>query len=148
MRQPVAYSMAEPSDYPGIRRLLTLAGLPHSDLDVENVLTFVLARQADTIVGVAGLEVHGDVGLARSLAVHPARRCEGIGSELLRQIVQLARENGLHELYTLTETIEDLLVARGFRRLDRSAAPEAIQQTAEFQGLCPESAALLVLDLA
>jgi len=109
---------------------------------------FWLAVHGNQIVGCAGLEKYGAIALLRSVAVLPERRNQGIGKALISHIMQDAICANLTDLYLLTTHADRYFAGLGFRALNRSAAPNALLASAEFQGACPESATLMRLSLA
>jgi len=110
---------------------------------------FWLAVHGNQIVGCAGLEKYGAIALLRSVAVLPERRNQGIGKALISHIMQDAMSANLTDLYLLTTHADRYFAGFGFRALlNRSAAPNALLASAEFQGACPESATLMRLSLA
>lgn len=147
MTADISYVSAVPSELGEVRRILRSAELPHADLTPASLETFLCAKSDSCLIGVAGLETFGTIAMVRSLAVEAAFRGRGIGSELLLRIESLARNLRVDDLYALTLTIEQLLLRREYRGLPRADAPQAIQDTPEFRGLCPDSAALLVKTL-
>ncbi len=140
----VVLTPAGPGDLGAVRRLLESSGLPVADVGRPGQ-EFLVARSGGGLVGCVGVELHGDAALLRSLAVATARRGEGLGDRLLRAIVGHARGRGARDLYALTTTIEPLLARRGFTRIDRSEAPPAVRESAEFATLCPGSSACMRL---
>ncbi|CAG0968732.1 partial amino-acid N-acetyltransferase, partial [Anaerolineae bacterium] len=58
-----------------------------------------------------------------------------------------ARDRGVKSLYLLTMTAEAFFLRRGYARLLRENAPEAIRNTKEFSGICPLSSAFMVKNL-
>lgn len=144
----ICVESASASDLEAIRRLLESAGLPCGDLTPPHLDSFVCAKSGEDLVGVIGFEAFGQDALVRSLAVVPSHRGRGIGSNLLADVENVARQHGVKTLYGLTETIEPLLLRRGYGRIDRADAPESIRATSEFRALCPASAVLLVKRIA
>ncbi|HEU4882143.1 MAG TPA: arsenic resistance N-acetyltransferase ArsN2 [Longimicrobium sp.] len=134
---------ARPSDFSAIVRLLADAALPHDDLTPEHLRHFVVLRDGDGIAGVVGMEVAGDDGLLRSLAVPEARRGGGLASRLVDALEAHARAAGIRTLYLLTTTAEPFFARRGYARAERNAVPDAIAATPEFQSICPASAACM-----
>ena len=108
---------------------------------------FWLAVHEEQIIGSAGLESYGSVGLLRSVAVLPEKRNQGIGKELVRRIIQDAKNASVVDLYLLTTNADRYFAGFGFRTLDRAEAPKALLASAEFHGACPESATLMQLSL-
>ncbi len=144
---PISFHPAAPADLAPVRELLRSAGLPSSDV-AEGRQDFLLARDGDRLAGTVAVEVHGRDGLLRSLAVAPDLRGKGLGGSLHARAVALAALRGVRTLYLLTTTAERFFAARGFDRISREAAPEAIRATAEFSSLCPDSAVCMRRELA
>lgn len=137
---------AEPGDLPAALKLLEDAGLPCAG--VERAFDrFRVAEQNGRLVAVAGLEVYGADGILRSVAVDPACRGRDWGARLTRDVIDAARDAGLHRLYLLTTTAEGWFPRFGFRATERSAAPPAVLASVEFRDACPASAIAMVLDL-
>lgn len=137
---------ARPDDEQGVLILLREAGLPVDEV-AEWLPRYVVAEADGRIVGVAGLEVHGNDGVLRSVVVEPERRGTGLGGRLAATVIASARSAGLRRLYLLTETAESYFPRHGFRRIPRDAASEAVQESVEFREACPDSATAMVLDL-
>jgi amino-acid N-acetyltransferase len=128
-------------EQPEVRALLQANGLPTADLGGQVRLFGLRDRQG--LEGVVGLELLGEVGLLRSLAVRGDRRQSGLGSQLVLEVERLARAAGVGQLFLLTTTAESFFSHRGYQRLARDRAPQAIQGTSEFKGVCPSSAVLM-----
>ncbi len=138
---------AHPRDAPAIRALLAACGLPVQDVDTSPV-AFLVAVDAGRVVGLAGLEAHGDAGLLRSLAVAPGHRGTGLGRALARAIEDEARARGLRHLVLLTQTAVAFFASDGYRTIPREDVPAAIRDTVEFRSLCPASATCMTKRLA
>ncbi len=95
---------------------------------------FLLAKKDGMLVGVIGLEVLGEFGLLRSLAVTFDHRGKGIGNLLNERMLAYARLQGIKQLYALTLTIEGFLKKRGFHRIERADAPQPLKETEEETG--------------
>jgi homocysteine S-methyltransferase len=137
--RPPAIQPATKEDMPGIRRLLEGSRLPIADLD-GSVPDFLVARDGAALVGVGGLEAHGDAGLLRSVVVADRLRGTGLGRVLVDSVESAARNQGLRELVLLTETARDFFARLGYAEIARDQAPAAIRGSAEFRSLCPQSA--------
>ena len=144
MTQPQA---AQLEDRDAILRVLAAAGLPTSDLLDGATVDFLVVRDGMHVVGVVGLEYAGAHALLRSLAVHPDARDRGLGHELVDAIQKHAIAQGIMTLHLLTTTAADYFSRRGYRRVDRTEVPDDIQRTAQFAGLCPASAVVMVKEL-
>lgn len=136
----------ELTDLPAVQTLLRGSGLPTAGV-VTHRDGFLLAEEAGELLAVTGVEVHGQVGLLRSVTVHSSSRSRGVAARLIAQAITLAQQRGLSDLYLLTTTAELYFPRFGFQVLARSAAPAALQSSAEFQGACPASATLMHLSL-
>jgi amino-acid N-acetyltransferase len=131
-------SLATHRDDGAIRELLTQSGLPTSDLDAARPVIFV-ARSGGEFVGIGAIELFGSEGLLRSVTVVPSHRKSGLGRDIVQRLERQARESGLLELVLLTETAQPFFERLGYCVIERSAAPAAVQGSAEFKSLCPQS---------
>jgi amino-acid N-acetyltransferase len=137
--------IASARDWDAILELLAVCGLPHQDLTPAHLADFFVIRgPAGThLLGTAGLEHYGRVGLLRSLAVAPGSRGQGWGRLLAARIETAAIERGVEELFLLTTTAPDFFLALGYQAVSREAAPVAIRQSTQCASLCPSTAVCL-----
>lgn len=142
----VTFAEHSPTSFDVLRLALDAAKLPTDDLDLPGRTFFELADDQGPI-GFIGLEGLGEDQLLRSLVVLPSRKRQGHGGLLVAHVEAAARRGGAKRLHLLTTTVADFFRARGYRDVDRAAAPSAIQSTGQFSSLCPGSAAYLVKDL-
>ncbi|MEM1249953.1 MAG: arsenic resistance N-acetyltransferase ArsN2 [Acidobacteriota bacterium] len=126
-----------------LRDLLRAVDLPVDDLEELDLRHCLRCGSEDDPRGVVGLELYGEQGLLRSLAVRPAARGHGCGVALVVAAERHAAIHGVRTLHLLTETAEGFFRGLGYEPCQRSDAPEAIRRTRQFAGLCPESAAFL-----
>jgi len=124
------------------RAMLDAAWLPTSDIAAPGVLLWGLF-EADTLVGVIGLERAGATGLLRSLAVTPGWRSNGLARRLCDFAFERARAWEIETLYLLTESAAGYFRALGFAEVDRTQAPPEIAATRQFSTLCPGDAAFM-----
>jgi amino-acid N-acetyltransferase len=124
--------------------LLRESGLPTADIDVAELRDFIVALDGGAVVGVVGLERHGEDGLLRSLAVAPGWRGHGLGHALVEAIEARAAKLGVRLLALLTQTAAAYFAARGYAPIPRAHAPAAVQSSAEFSTLCPASSTCMV----
>jgi amino-acid N-acetyltransferase len=96
------------------------------------------------LLGVAGVEQYGDVGLLRPVAGVEERRSQGIGKELASNRIEWASRAGVREVYLLTNDAVDYWQNHGFQRIDRSEAPTSMKATTEWMGACPSSAVAML----
>ncbi len=122
-------------DWPKITALLRESGLPHEDIKTPQLKHFLVVRDGERIAGVAGVEPCGSAALLRSLVVSQTYRRFGFASSLLERIEAYAGAKGAEALYLLTMTAAGFFEKRGYQKIDRKDAPEAIRATSEFGGL-------------
>lgn len=127
--------------------LLKKADLPVDDVPAVFGDCYGVAILNDSIVGAAGIERHGDVGLFRSAVVRADLRGKRIGEALTLNRIEWARAQGIRELYLLTMTAADYFPRYGFDAISRSEVPEEMATTWEFTELCPDSATVMRLKL-
>lgn len=141
---PVAYS-------PSVEALLQASQLPTEDLrdvDYQNHVQLFTLEQNEQVVGVVGIELHGNSGLLRSLAIAESERGNGLGVLLLKHAEEAAQIMGVKELFLLTTTAADFFNRMGYELVDRASAPESIAQSKQFAGICPASASFMYKQLA
>ncbi|WP_266081929.1 arsenic resistance N-acetyltransferase ArsN2 [Haladaptatus caseinilyticus] len=129
-----------------IRRLLEEQDLPTDDIEAQQDSLFVYTVDS-TQVGVGGLECYESVALLRSVAIESSKQGEGYGHSLCHQLFEQAATSSVTELYLLTTTADEFFADLGFREIQREDTPSAIQQTAEFQDLCPTAATCMLKQL-
>ena len=133
-----------PGDQTAVLKLLAEAELPVEDLSPDKLKHFLVARANNgSVIGVIGLEPFHEVGLLRSLAVHPSWRGRGLGFALTRHLEAYASELGIKTLFLLTLTAVEFFPKLGYQVVERSVIPEVIATTEEFRGVCPASAVCL-----
>ena len=138
---------ATPSDVAAIEALLSASELPLDGLR-EHMGAALVARQGGAVVGSAALELYDDTALLRSVAVAPALRGQGLGQQLVRAALRLARERGAGDVYLLTETAAPWFERLGFAPIVRHVVTPAVQASVEFTDACPASAQAMRLTLA
>ena len=137
---------AEPARAHDLRGALELLGRAElSDRDVSEGWGhyFVVREDDGRVVAVAGLELHGEDGLLRSVAVEEDYRGQGLAAALVEAVFERAKRVGLRSVYLLTTTARDYFARHGFSDCAREAAPPAIRESWEFRSGCPSTAALM-----
>jgi amino-acid N-acetyltransferase len=124
--------------------LLQSQGLPVSDITDEHLKHFFFIGSDGSPTGLVGVELYGTEALLRSLVVAETARTQGLGSALVQHVEDYAAARRVGAMYLLTTTAERFFERRGYRRVDRTQAPPAIQTTAEFAGLCPARSAFMI----
>lgn len=127
--------------------LLQACELPTEDITPEMLEHFRVAHLDKALVGCAGVEVLGESGLLRSVAVDEAHRGTGLGKELVAAAEELAREEGVQTLYLLTTTAEGFFAGLGYRKVPREEAPADVAGTEQFATLCPSSSSFMAKTL-
>lgn len=141
MEQNVLIEHFVERDESAVRQLLSDAELPVEDLSLGKLKHFLVARTNEgAVVGVIGLEPFQEVGLLRSLVVHPSRRGSGLGRELTRHLQVYAGKMGIKILYLLTVTAAGFFPKLSYQVVQRAEVPEVIAATKEFRDICPVSA--------
>ena len=130
-------------DFNAAVTLLAALKLPVTDLTPAHCEHFFYTGAPDLPTGLVGLEIFGEVALLRSLGVAPGSQGTGDGTRLLRHAESFAHAQGVRHLYLLTTTAESFFARLGYSAVPRASAPEAIQTSREFSGLCPASSAFM-----
>ena len=133
------FRAASPGDLPDVLALLRDCKLLESGV-AEALGDFLVARHAGRLLGCAGLEVYGELGLLRSVAVTPEGRELGLGRRLVDGVVAAAQGRGLRELYLLTTTAPTFFERLGFVSTLRTSVPPGIAGAWEFKTGCPQTA--------
>ena len=142
----VSFRRASRSDWPAIQALLLTHALPTEGAEAH-LATFVVGSCGSELVAVAGAEVYGDRALLRSVAVTPVLQRQGVGKSLISLLLQEAKHRGVRQVFLLTTTAADYFPRFGFVQWPRDLAPPALQASAQFQGVCPDSAVFMGVTL-
>ena len=138
---------ARPADRPAVERLLLEAGLPLDGV-ADAFGGYLVAEVNGDVVGAIGLERYGGYALLRSGVVAAGWRGRGLGLRLTEAALVESRRGGAQAVYLLTTTAADYFRRFGFAAIDRAEVPPAVQRSVEFQGVCPDTAVTMQLDLA
>ena len=130
-----------------VTQLLITVKLPAEDLPSSLENFYVVVDNSNEVIGVAGLEIYGDYGLLRSLAILPEYRDQGIANQLLERVENLALLNKLKAICLLTETAPEYFSRKGYARITRADVPAAVQASSEFSHVCPASAIVMKKEL-
>jgi len=123
--------------------LLQAFNLPVNDLPAGLENFYVMADN-DKALGVIGIEVYGDYGLLRSLAVNKDFQGTGIAGRLVEMIESVATDKSIKGIYLLTETAPDYFKRKGYGVVLRSEVASPVQQSTEFKETCPLSAIVML----
>ncbi len=133
-------------DLPAVLALLAENDLPVAGL-AEHGEALLVARAEGRVVGSAALELYGDQALLRSVAVQRDLRGRGLGKELARAALGMARDHGVRDVYLLTTTAAGFFPRLGFELIARGDIPASVQASVEFRSACPVSAVAMRVHL-
>ncbi|WP_423379488.1 arsenic resistance N-acetyltransferase ArsN2 [Burkholderia sp. LMG 32019] len=135
------------SDLVSIETLLHASGLPTAGV-AEHLPNFIVATDAENVVGCGGLEYHGDFALIRSIAVASEAKGNGLGKSIVSRLLTECETHIVQSVVLLTTTAEGYFTNLGFERVAREQVPRPLFASSQFQGVCPGSATamLKVLD--
>jgi UDP-N-acetylmuramate: L-alanyl-gamma-D-glutamyl-meso-diaminopimelate ligase len=124
---------ARRSDVADLQALLTRAQLHGEEVSEASYSSFFTLRNEKGLAGCVALEVLGDDGILRALAVDPESRGIGYGWMLADMAVSHARYRGVRRIYLLTATATDFFAAKvGFRIIDPSTVSARVSASAAF----------------
>lgn len=130
-----------------LRNFLRVNQLPADDLKLANSLYLTYYDSNEALVGSGGLEFYGDKSLLRSLAVSQTMRSQALGKQIVNDLIQQVKSEGLKETYLLTQTAYYFFLKFGFSEINRDEVPEEIKSSTEFSQVCPTSARVMKLIL-
>ncbi len=128
-----------------LQRFLHEHKLPSNDLSLKGN-TFIGYYQNDELVGTGGLEIYGPYALLRSIAVKESLRGNGLGIQIVSDLILKADELNIKKIFLLTETAHDFFLKQSFNDVNRSDVPELIKASSEFAHVCPVTSAAMVLE--
>lgn len=136
------FKKTSPEKKSKVLTLLTLANLPTLDIG-ENVELFSLEIN-ENIVGTAGLEVIGNIGLLRSVSVLESQKGKGYGHLIVQKIESYAKMQNIEALYLLTTTASKFFGQKcNYQMIERASVPIEIQNSQQFSSVCPSSAVVM-----
>lgn len=133
---------AESTDLQQIVSFLRANGLP--TVGVENCCSnFVIATDEKGIwYGIAGLELYDQSALLRSVAVNETFRGMGYGKALVDTAISNGRQNGVRNIYLLTDNASKYFENLGFAAVNRKDIDEAVKASPEFGACCATAVAM------
>jgi amino-acid N-acetyltransferase len=119
--------------------LLEMVGMPTEGVRDHFLGGFVVGREPKNseLIGAAGVESYGAVGLLRSCAVHPSYRKAGFGRALLLAAENLAKVIGIRELYLIARMVQDSLSRRGWELVPHEEIPGVLSNSDELRSSLP-----------
>jgi amino-acid N-acetyltransferase len=136
----------KPEDLNAVLTLLAAVSLPGEGV-LEHFQHFLVAHEDGKLIGAIGMEPYGLSALLRSLAVAPEYQGQGLGRALVERLLHQAREQGVKQIFLLTETALEFFPKFGFTCIAREETDAAVQQSVEFRTACCQSAGCMRLPL-
>ena len=137
---------ARPEDLPAVLALLETSKLPTIGVK-DHLQNFLLEVENEILLGCAGLEIYGNAGLLRSVAVNLNKRSNGIGSRLVKTIIENAKTQQFSSISLFTETAQNYFPRFGFKQITRDSLPISLNASEELRGACPDTAVVMMLEL-
>lgn len=134
-------------DWRHVIRLMELNGLEADDLK-EPHSQFQLAWSEGQAVGVVGAEKYGDDALIRVLSIDKPHQGNGVGKQLMEQLLSRLRQEGLRRAYLFTVSTPEYFAQFKFKRMPHEQAPAALRDSPEFQRACSACTALMSVPLS
>lgn len=92
----------------------------------QSIREFKVAEENDQLVGICSLHVWWeDLAEVRSLVVKPGRERQGIGTDMVKAVLEEAKAMGLKRLFALTYK-PDFFSRLGFSVVDKSELPQKV----------------------
>lgn len=124
---------AKRSEAVEIAELLQRSKLVREEISDKSCSSFFTLRNERGLAGCVALEVLGDDGILRALAIDTESRGVGYGWMLADMAVSHARYRGVKRIYLLTATASDFFATKlGFRIIDPSTVSSQVSASAAF----------------
>ena len=137
---------ATTSDLNEILELLRCSSLPADGVE-EHLSDFFVGRDsAGRLVACAAVERYGALGLLRSVAVSTELQKSGLGSLLVRKVLDEAQRTGIDEVVLLTTTALDFF-ARRFAFRETAREPYRAQLASSVEWQLPRCSSAVVMSL-
>ncbi len=143
----IIFKASKPEDISVVTKLLQEQNLPTGGIEDQFENFILVFTHNSEFVGCGGLELYGDYGLVRSMAIRSEFQNKKIGSKLINQIEKVAKDNNIKQLYLLTETAERFFSKHGYSTIERINIPESISNTYEYSVACKQSAIVMSKNL-
>ena len=137
---------AGPADFSAIIKLLQGVDLPTADIS-PNVSHFFVVEEEGHIIATAGLEIHDNFGLLRSVAVDKDHRNRSLATMLVDKLLSYASDQKIGTIYLITTTAEQYFAKKGFQTVNRNNVPLSITSSSEFSMMCPSTATVMMKSL-
>jgi len=135
--------LAQLKDQKIIHSLLSGFKLPLDGL--EETKLWLLESGNGEVLGVAGLELYGNQGLLRSVAVTQGIQNQGVGTALANFVISETKKSQVQDLFLITTTAPAFFKKLGFKEESREQVVGSSTNSVEFISACPKTAILLRL---
>jgi 4-nitrophenyl phosphatase len=126
-------------DLPHIATMLHHGGLP-AGAARERLGRTMVAETDRKPIATASWEQFDGTGLLRSVAVQPEVRRAGAGTVVVAATLKRMLQDGVRDVYLVTESAERFFAACGFKTIEREDLPEEIKKHPQLVRECPASA--------
>ena len=126
------------ADYRCLADLLAENNLLAGGLDGANKQFYAFIDDSGWRVGVGGMELFGPVALLRSFLTVASHRGQGLGAQMLEELLTIAAQQGVRDVYLFTEQADAFFARAGFSVADRADAPDALRNTEQFNLHCTQ----------
>lgn len=146
MSEAIYVFPASADDLTAIIDLLITADLPVRGL--TGAEGFLVCKRGGAVIGAVCAEDYGDDLLLRSLVVARDSRLDGVGSTLVRQLLENARRAGKARVHLLTLGAAAYFEHIGFVAYPIADIPQALTASGEYAGCASAGATSMVLELS
>jgi N-acetylglutamate synthase-like GNAT family acetyltransferase len=126
----------EQTDYAALAGVLAENNLLAGDLDGDNKRFFAFVDGSGWRVGVGGLELYGSAAILRSFFTISHHRGQGLGGQMLEELLSTAKALGVADVYLFTVEAEAFFNKHGFLTVDRTVAPAGVRDSRQFVEHC------------
>ena len=130
----------------GLEHLLRSDQLCFNDINAQGVHLYGVSLK-EKLIGYFGYEHFANQALFRSMIVVPEAKNKGYGSLIWHNAKEKLQDEGVNEVYLLTNTAAPFFAKQGFVEIARESAPEAILATNEFKEFSPADSICMKINL-
>ena len=127
---PARFERPAMDDLDALRQLLSSSGLSNDGIEGRLEATLV-CRDEQGIAATACLEIAGDYGILRSVAVRQDLRGSGLGMLASAAAMRMGRGEGIREFALFTETAQAFFERLGFDAVERDELPGPVRVSAQ-----------------
>ncbi len=124
------------ADYASLATVLAESNMLTGDLDGANKHFYAFDDGSGWRVGVGGLEIYGTAAILRSFMTVACHRGQGLGGQMLEELLAQARRQGVRDVYLFTTDAQDFFRKHQFDSEARENAPFALTASRQFGEQC------------